>query len=743
MLHDSAERSSAGCCPPRRAASRWPTAGVYRLSVANRDLGSDTPYMFQWLLDAPEPPAASTQYVYYGDYPHLVRTALSSDHTVEPILIDGGASSNALASSSILGKLFLVESSSPSLVSVDFDGRNRTVIIPNANPDGVGTLLISVAVDDLGGRVYWIEPRGAVASTAADLIERDPGRRGRAAGRRKHLRAAQPPDRPGRRAAVLGGRRGDPHARLDGSDARLVRAAVPGEQVRDLALDPWAQKLYWLDPGRQVLVRANTDGSAATTLISGLAPSARGLAVRPLENELYYSNGATMVRATLGGGGVTNIAALSGEYQGPSNLDPNTYLNTPITEPESNLVLGRGSPIVSPCTLADGYEPNNDQASATPVSFFPTTDIYAALCNAVLGQPNDQDRFSVTVPDRKTLSATLTQLPANYRVFIVHPDGYTAAFSDEDGLADEFVTISNTSGADAVYTVVVFTGYPNMSASQYKLSLALGDVPPPPNPDDLQCGAVDIYDAPAPGGNGTLASATPITFGAPVAAALCYVDDVDMYAFQGVAGQIVTVDLPTRPEDYTLTLFDPSGASSAVTYGAPIRAQRQRPLHRERLTAEPDADNEPVPTAGRRRELHRGRRLRAEQRACVGHHAGGRRPGRASLCSSGDVDLYQFLAAAGQELTLNYPANATGAALVLTDAGGQLGTVNAGGQGAFSITAAGWYTVTVSNNALAAPNVSYNFQALFRDRRPACGRAVHLLQPRRGPDPGRYRDRCG
>ena len=90
-------------------------------------------------------------------------------------------------------------------------------------------------------------------------------------------------------------------------------------------------------------------------------------------------------------------------------------------------------------------------------------------------------------------------------------------------------------------------------------------MPPPPDPTNDQCGFVDIYDAPAPGGNGTLASATPLTLTVPMAAALCYADDVDMYAFTGLAGQGVTIDLPIRPEGYSLTLYDPGGASIPVS----------------------------------------------------------------------------------------------------------------------------------------------------------------------------------
>lgn len=65
-------------------------------------------------------------------------------------------------------------------------------------------------------------------------------------------------------------------------------------------------------------------------------------------------------------------------------------------------------------------------------------------------------------------------------------------------------------------------------------------------------------------GNGTLATATPLPFDTLLAAALCYTADVDMYAFDGLAGQTLTIDLPIRPQDYNLTLYDLSGTATAV-----------------------------------------------------------------------------------------------------------------------------------------------------------------------------------
>ncbi len=51
----------------------------------------------------------------------------------------------------------------------------------------------------------------------------------------------------------------------------------------------------------------------------------------------------------------------------------------------------------------------------------------------------------------------------------------------------------------------------------------------------------------------------PITFNMPITAALCYGGDQDYYSFAVQIGQNVTLDLPVRPADYYLTLYNPAG----------------------------------------------------------------------------------------------------------------------------------------------------------------------------------------
>ena len=120
-----------------------------------------------------------------------------------------------------------------------------------------------------------------------------------------------------------------------------------------------------------------------------------------------------------------------------------------------------------------------------------------------------------------------------------------------------------------------------------------------------------------------------------------------MYSFDGLNGQTLTIDLPLRPQDYNVTLYDPSGAATAVisatttpAYGGsvtltssgrytvsvsqpsltPTEDQYQLLVTDENCVAS-DA-NEPNDSAAFATPLSNGSRVRA------------------TLCSGGDVDLY-------------------------------------------------------------------------------------------------------
>lgn len=83
---------------------------------------------------------------------------------------------------------------------------------------------------------------------------------------------------------------------------------------------------------------------------------------------------------------------------------------------------------------------------------------YGTLCNSVLNQPADWDYYTVTVASQQTISVTLSEMPANYRVIVRNRAGLDLAFSDDDGLADDFATVSNTGSTTTTYTILVL-GY--------------------------------------------------------------------------------------------------------------------------------------------------------------------------------------------------------------------------------------------------------------------------------------------
>ena len=692
--------------PGTQAQFTLTDAGWYTFTVGNAALsGSDALYMFQWQVAAPTAPITGTPYVYYADAGHLARVALSDDHIVEPLFIEnGGITWDTVATDATRGWLYYFDNTSGELARADLYGTNQQTVIANANPDGVNLPHVAMAVDEATGRLYWLQPTGAALSTASFIMRSN----GDGTGTTQIVGNG-----PSRDALVVDSIQGYLYwtendviwrSDLDGNGATTL---VSGGQIRDLTFDPYAQTLYWIDPSQQTLFRAASDGSDVTALITGLAGDARGLVVRPFENTLIYSGGGDMVRAQLDGTGAASIATLSGNYQGPSNLNPLAYLDTPIGTPDSNLAFGYDAPIVNPCVLADGYEPNNDSGTATPLSVITETVAYGALCNATLFAPPDQDYYHVTLADQKVLTVTLSELPSDYRVIVIDGNGRTAAFSDNSGLANEQGVVRNSSGAPVAFDILVMSGGPVNNSEQYRLTLTLGDVPPPPIPGDAACYYADPYDAPAPGGNGTIASATDLPLDIPLIAALCYVDDVDMYGFDAPAGQRLTVDLPVRPADYTLTLYDPSGAvwatpayGDGVTLDADGRwtiAVSQSPLtpttdnYQLLVTDEScvssDA-NEPNDSAGAATTLSDGSRVRA------------------SLCSGSDVDSYRIFASAGQQLTVNYAANATGADIAVSG----LGNVAPGGQGQFAIASDGWIDLTVANAGLAERAVPYHFQ---------------------------------
>ena len=268
---------------------------------------------------------------------------------------------------------------------------------------------------------------------------------------------------------------------LDGSGVEMVYAAPEGAQIRELALNPYSQKLYWLDPtiGGGSLLWADADGNRVATLATGLGSVARGLIVRPFEDALYYVSDVSLTRARLDGSNAENLADLSQRAYTGLMLPVNAVSFSPtyIFRPAGNLAFVIAAPFgAPPCVLNDSFEPNNSAAAARAIT---VGSANGALCTTDAALPQDIDYFKITVPDGKQLDLNLGNLPADYGLYVQRA-GLTLATSLNPGLANETIALPNYDG-DGEYIIVVFTSAPVNNPSPYTLAVGLSDAPPSTN----------------------------------------------------------------------------------------------------------------------------------------------------------------------------------------------------------------------------------------------------------------------
>ena len=335
-----------------------------------------------------------------------------------------------------------------------------------------------------------------------------------------------------------------------------------GRQIRYLAIDPYSQKLYWLDASNEggSLFWADSDGGRVAVLHSYLGQRARGLVVRPLQNALYFSTDSALVRTELDGANWETLVWYSAgqRYTGVSNLNPSVFPWAFINAPQSNLVLAYGGPFApATCTTLDGNEPNDTQAQATAVGVGTFTGALCRSTSAAAGA--DWDYYKVTVPSGQQLDVTLNP-PADYDLALQRGD-FGVDVSSERGTTQETVTVANYSGAPQEYTFLVHPLETPLIAT-YAVTVALSAAPPQTIFTNEQCAAVDANDAPGLAGNGGQAGASPLTLGQPITGALCYQFDTDFYKFDALAGQIITADLPVQPAgaSYGLHVYRPDGS---------------------------------------------------------------------------------------------------------------------------------------------------------------------------------------
>ncbi len=391
-------------------------------------------------------------YLYAANLNHLLRIPLQgNDHTPQPVLLDNnGLGGVAIAADLVRNKLLVSNNLNGQIATVNPNGTGYTVIADASADDLIHDYRLAMAVDEAAGRLYWtqidsfylssIKSARLDGSDVRTIVPQILNQRGLTLDpvRKKLLWVAT--DRSERENIIFS-------SNLDGSDVQAIYAAPVGQQIRYLAINPYSQKLYWIDPTYNggALFWADSDGGRVAVLHESLGKDARGIVVSPQQNALYFTQETSVVRTDLDGGNLQLLTNLNGaRYTGVSNLDPTVFPWIFISPPLSNLTLAMGTAFAPPaCATADGNEPNDSKATATAVGVGSFT---AALCRSTSDASTlDQDVYSVTVPAGQQLTVTLNP-PSDYNLYIQLGD-FTADVSSNPGTAQDAVSVANYSGA--------------------------------------------------------------------------------------------------------------------------------------------------------------------------------------------------------------------------------------------------------------------------------------------------------
>ncbi len=156
-------------------------------------------------------------------------------------------------------------------------------------------------------------------------------------------------------------------ANLDGSNAESLLSDV---WVFNLALDPYAERVYWINPIEQTLQRSAPDGSGLENIALPLAHPSEGLVVDAAAGKLYWAEGDTLFRANLDGtGSETVVTGLNGISSGGLGetlvqvyepIQPPTATPTPTNTP-------------SPTTTPTPLPPTNTPTPTTTPQPLPTS----------------------------------------------------------------------------------------------------------------------------------------------------------------------------------------------------------------------------------------------------------------------------------------------------------------------------------------------------------------------------------
>jgi len=210
----------------------------------------------------------------------------------------------------------------------------------------------------------------------------------------------------------------------------------------------------------------------------------------------------------------------------------------------------------------DPYEPNETFEQATAMS--PNTDYLGYI-----ESEQDVDIYAFEAGDPNGfIWVSLTDLPADYDLFLYAPDGALAAWSTYAALTPEYILNYPVDGQTGRYYLRV-VGYARAmnGDTPYRLRLELRGPTPTPTPTRTATGTAtptrtatatatrQPQDPNEP--NDTFEQATTLSAGQAMMGYIDSAGDVDYFKINvGAAGKVVAVSLTLLPADYDLYLAD-------------------------------------------------------------------------------------------------------------------------------------------------------------------------------------------
>ena len=192
----------------------------------------------------------------------------------------------------------------------------------------------------------------------------------------------------------------------------------------------------------------------------------------------------------------------------------------------------------------NAYEPNETQATAAQIAV--NTNISAAISTTT-----DIDYYKFTLSATSNLSIALSNLPADYDLYLYNSAGTQLGSSTNSGTASENI-IYNNAVAGIYYVKIIGYSGANSTTVCYNLDVATSAPSTCPSPYDNTT-------------NGTFGGAVAIPFATNVNGLINPSGDVDYYKFDITNAGSISVSLSTLPADYDLKLFNGSQVEVGIS----------------------------------------------------------------------------------------------------------------------------------------------------------------------------------